>query len=172
VAAGRRAGLSFDSPWISDYTETDGRLGTLSSKAGNHRSSARRQTMALKLTLKPGEKMIIGGAVVRNGVSKAELFIENKVPLLREKDIMGEKDARTVAERIYFTVQLMYIDQESLVDHHNAYWHYVGQLTKAAPSSIALVDQISEKIVSNQYYQALKLSRKLMDYEKEIMSRV
>ena len=47
--------------------------------------------MALKLSLKPGEKMIIGGAVVKNGDAKAELFIENQVPLLREKDIMRRK---------------------------------------------------------------------------------
>jgi flagellar protein FlbT len=128
--------------------------------------------MALKLSLKPGEKLIIGGAVVTNGDSKAELFIENKVPLLREKDILGEKDANTVARKIYFTIQLMYIDPENLVDHHHAYWKYVKEMTKAAPSTVPLIDQISEKIVGNNHYQALKLSRKLMDYEKEIMSRV
>ncbi len=128
--------------------------------------------MALKLSLKPGEKMIIGGAVVKNGDAKAELFIENKVPLLREKDIMGATEAQTVAEKIYFTIQLMYIDQENLVNHHNTYWNYVQEMTKAVPSTVALIDQISEKIVGNNYYQALKLSRKLMDYEKEIMSRV
>ena len=128
--------------------------------------------MALKLSLKPGEKMIIGGAVVKNGDTKAELFIENKVPLLRKKDIMVENDAQTVAEKIYFTIQLMYIDQENLINHHNTYWNYVQELSKAAPSTIALIDQISEQIVGNNYYQALKLSRKLMDYEKEIMSRV
>ena len=128
--------------------------------------------MALKLSLKPGEKMILGGAVVKNGDSKTELFIENKVPLLREKDIMGENDAQTVAEKIYFTIQLMYIDQENLINHHNTYWNYVQDMSKAAPSTIALIDQISEKIVGNNYYQALKLSRKLIDYEKEIMSRV
>ncbi len=128
--------------------------------------------MALKLSLKPGEKMIIGGAVVKNGDAKAELFIENQVPLLREKDIMGEKDAITVARKIYFTIQLMYIDQENLINHHNTYWNYVKEITLAAPSTIPLVDQISEKIVGNNYYQALKLSRKLIDYEKEIVSRV
>lgn len=128
--------------------------------------------MALKISLKPGEKMIIGGAVVKNGDAKAELFIENKVPLLREKDIMGENDARTVAQKIYFTIQLMYIDQENLVNHHNTYWTYVQEMTNAAPSTLTIIDQISEKIVGNNYYQALKLSRKLMDYEKEIMSRV
>lgn len=128
--------------------------------------------MALKLSLKPGEKMIIGGAVVTNGDNKAELFIENKVPLLREKDILGEKDANTVARKIYFTIQLMYIDPENLVDHHNSYWNYVKEITKAAPSTLSLIDQISEKIVATRYYQALKLARKLMDYEKEILSRV
>lgn len=128
--------------------------------------------MALKLSLKPGEKMIIGGAVVKNGDAKAELFIENQVPLLREKDIMGEKDAKTIARKIYFTIQLMYIDQENLINHHNTYWNYVKEISQAAPSTIPLIDQISENIVGSKYYQALKLARKLMDYEKEIMSRV
>ncbi len=128
--------------------------------------------MALKLTLKPGERMIIGGAVVTNGANKAELFIENNVPLLREKDIMSEEDADTVAKQIYFTIQLMYIDQENLINHHNTYWNHVQQTIKAAPTTVGLIDQISEKIVSNKYYQALKLARQLIDYEKEIMSRV
>ncbi len=128
--------------------------------------------MALKLTLNPGERMIIGGAVVANGTNKTELFIENNVPLLREKDIMGEADADSIAKQIYFTIQLMYIDPENLVNHHNAYWHLVQQTIQAAPTTVGLIDQISEKIVSSKYYQALKLARQLIDYEKEIMSRV
>jgi len=128
--------------------------------------------MALKIALKPGERMIIGGAVIKNGDAKTELFIQNKVPLLREKDILSEKEAQTVAQKIYFTIQLMYIDQENRVSHHNAYWNFVEEMAKAAPSTTSLIDQISEKIVESQYYQALKLSRKLIDYEKEIMSRV
>jgi flagellar protein FlbT len=66
----------------------------------------------------------------------------------------------------------MYIDQENRITHHNTYWNFVKEMVKAAPSTIPLIDQISEKIVDNLYYQALKLSRKLIDYEKEIMSRV
>ena len=128
--------------------------------------------MALKLTLKPGERMIIGGAVVANGPNKTELSIENNVTLLREKDIMGEADADTVAKQIYFTIQLMYIDQENLVHHHNTYWNHVQQTVKAAPTTVGLIDQISEKIVSSKYYQALKLARQLIEYEKEILSRV
>ncbi len=128
--------------------------------------------MPLKLTLKPGERMIIGGAVVTNGAGKTDLFVENNVPLLREKDIMGEKDADTIAKQIYFTIQLMYIDPENLVSHHNAYWHLVQQTIKNAPSTVALIDQIREKIVANNHYQALKLTRKLIALEKEIIDRV
>ncbi len=128
--------------------------------------------MALKLTLKPGERMIIGGAVVANGPNKAELFIENNVPLLREKDIMGEADADTIAKQIYFTIQLMYIDPDNLINHHNSYWNLVQETIKAAPTTVSLIDQISEQIVSNKYYHALKLARKLIEYEKEITSRV
>ena len=128
--------------------------------------------MPLKLTLKPGERMIIGGAVVTNGAGKTDLFVENNVPLLREKDIMGEKEADTIAKQIYFTIQLMYIDPDNLINHHNAYWRLIQQTVKAAPSTVELVDRISEKIVANNYYQALKLTRKLITYEKEIMDRV
>jgi flagellar protein FlbT len=128
--------------------------------------------MPLKLTLKPGERMIIGGAVVTNGAGKTDLFVENNVPLLREKDIMGEKEADTIAKQIYFTIQLMYIDPENLVSHHNTYWHLVQQTIKTAPSTVALIDQISEKIVASNHYQALKLTRRLIALEKEIMDRV
>ena len=128
--------------------------------------------MPLKLTLKPGERMIIGGAVVTNGAGKTDLFVENNVPLLREKDIMGEKEADTIAKQIYFTIQLMYIDPENLINHHNVYWRLIQQTVKAAPSTVALIDRISEKIVANKYYQALKLTRKLIAYEKEITNRV
>ncbi len=46
--------------------------------------------MALKIALKPQEKVIIGGAVIQNGKNRSELLVENNVAILREKDIMRE----------------------------------------------------------------------------------
>lgn len=128
--------------------------------------------MALKITLKPHERIILGGAVVTNGDSKCEFLIENKVTLLREKDIMGEGDANSPSRRIYFTIQLMYIDNDNLATHHKSYWQLVREVVKAAPSTIGLIDQISEHIVSNQYYQALKIARELIEYEQEVIRSV
>ena len=128
--------------------------------------------MPLKITLKPNERMIVGGAVISNGKTRCDLLIENKVPILRQKDIMREKDANSPCRKIYFTIQLMYIDEENLTEHHNTYWRLVQDIVKAAPSMLALIDQISEYILNNKYYQALRLARKLIDYEQEIIDRV
>jgi hypothetical protein len=55
------------------------------------------------------ERLIVDGAVIRNGGKASVLFIENVIPILREKDIMGEKEADTPCKRIYFILQLMYL---------------------------------------------------------------
>lgn len=129
--------------------------------------------MALRITLKPQEKMIIGGAVVTNGNGSAcNLIIENKVPILREKDILSEKDARSQCSKIYFIIQLMYIDEEGLAKHQKAYWELVQELVRAAPSTLLLIDQISEEVVAGRYYPALKLARSLIEYEQEVISCV
>jgi flagellar protein FlbT len=128
--------------------------------------------MPLKIVLKPGERMVIDGAVIRNGETKTEFTIENRVPLLRQKDILAEKDAHTVCRRIYYIIQLMYIDKTDPVTHHAAYWKLVHPLVAAVPSTVKLVDQISAQILAGHHYQALKLAKKLVAYEEEVINRV
>ncbi len=123
--------------------------------------------MALKLTLKPGERMILGGAVVTNAGGRCELIVENEVPILRQKNIMSQKEADSPARRIYFVVQLMYIDEQNIVSHHNLYWQLVREFIQAAPSAVGIIDAISEHIVNRNYYKALKTARKLIAYEQE-----
>jgi flagellar protein FlbT len=129
--------------------------------------------MALKIALKPGERMLIGGAVVKNGSRQTtELIVENNAPVLREKDILNEKEANTPCSRIYFAIQLMYIDTENLATHHESYWKLVRPLLKAAPRLTGLIDQVNEHILNGKYYQALKLAAELIAYEKEITGNV
>lgn len=128
--------------------------------------------MALKITLKPLEKIIIAGAVITNGKVKTNLMIANKVPVLRQKDIMTEKSADTPCRRIYLVIQLMYIDRKNIKIYHNNYWQLVRELIGAAPSTLNLIDAISGKILADQYYKALKLTQKLIDYEQEVLKSV
>jgi flagellar protein FlbT len=129
--------------------------------------------MALKITLKPNEKMFLGGTVIINGSStSSDLIIEYKVPILRQKDILSEKDANSPSKRIYFAIQLMYIDEENRNIHQNIYLKLAKELVQAAPSTTGLIDKISEYIISDKYYPALKLAKKLTVYEEEALSCV
>jgi flagellar protein FlbT len=128
--------------------------------------------MALKLTLKPHEKLIIGGAVIINGSARSDLIIENNVPILREKGIMSIKDADSPCKRIYFAIQLMYVDEKNITDHHKTYWELVKDVAEAAPSRKEQLTEISEHIIAGRYYQALKITRKLIDYEQEAINNV
>jgi flagellar protein FlbT len=123
--------------------------------------------MALKINLKPGERIIVGGAVITNGKNATSFLIENNVPILRQKDILTESQANTPCRRIYLVVQLMYIEPANLAWHHNTYWSLVKSVVKAAPSTLSLIDRMSDLILNNHYYQALKVTKKLIEYEEE-----
>lgn len=116
--------------------------------------------------------MIIGGAVITNGGQKCNFMVENKVPILREKDILSAEDADSPARRIYFAIQLMYIDGNNLKSHHKQYWGLVKDFLEAAPSALGIIDQISEAILEANYYKALKNCQKLIAYEEEVIARV
>ena len=126
--------------------------------------------MALKLSLKPHEKIIIGGAVIKNGVSGCHLVVENNVPILRQADIITEHEATTPCRRIYLAIQLMYIAEKQSADLHPIYWELVRELLEAAPSMKDLISLISQAILDEKYYQALKLTKKLMAYEEELLN--
>jgi flagellar protein FlbT len=128
--------------------------------------------MALKISLKPRERLIVGGAVISNGNSKSELIVENNVPVLREKDIIREKDADSPCKRVYFAIQLMYVDRENLTEHHKTYWELVRDVSEAAPSRRLVLQEISNNVLNGRYYKALKLTRNLIAYEQEAIENV
>ena len=130
--------------------------------------------MPLKLTLKPNEKVLIGTAVITNAGQKAEIIIQNTVPVLRERDIITEARADTLAKQIYFIVLSMYVDQKNEGEYHKIYFKLVKELFNALPDqrSLALVMAMSQKILEGNHYQALKECRKLINFESEVLANV
>ncbi len=117
--------------------------------------------------------MIVGGAVIANGnIKNTDLIIENNVPILRQKDILSEQEATSPCSRIYFLIQLMYIDEENIATHQQTYWELVRELLDAVPRLTGHIDQINENILSGNCYRALKLASELIDYEQEILEYV
>jgi flagellar biosynthesis repressor protein FlbT len=124
--------------------------------------------VALKIELKPNERVILGDCVVTNTGPRTRLVIEGAVPILREKDIITLSGADTPAKRIYFVVQLMYTSRRP-EDHQGLYLRLVRDILKAAPSTRRYIDRINNRMLTGDLYKALKETRKLIAYEKELL---
>src|SRR5471032_989467 len=90
--------------------------------------------MALKVELKPGERIVIGECVITNDDQRTRLLIECSAPVLREKDIMTAERANTPGKRIYLAVQLMYPASDPRT-HHEVYFALSRDIVGAAPST-------------------------------------
>jgi flagellar protein FlbT len=125
--------------------------------------------MALKVELKPGERILIGECVVTNTDQRTRLLIDGAAPILREKDIMTPDRADTPAKRIYLAVQLMYTSREPQ-RHHDTYFSLVRDIVQAAPSTWSFIETINNRILTGQMYKALKDTKKLIAYEEELLA--
>jgi flagellar biosynthesis repressor protein FlbT len=125
--------------------------------------------MALKVELKPGERIIIGESVVTNQQQRARLLIDGTAPILREKDIMTADRANTPAARVYLAVQLMYTSRDPR-PHHDIYFTLIGDILAAAPSTRPFIENMNNHILTGQMYKALKEAKKLIAYERELLN--
>ncbi len=125
--------------------------------------------MALKVELKPGEKLLVGNCIITNSDQRTRLFIDGHAPILREKDILTSETANTPAKRIYLAVQLMYIDNDT-ARAQETYNEMSRDFVAAVPSSLPIVDQINNEILTGSLYKALKASQKLIEYEQDLLN--
>ena len=125
--------------------------------------------MALKVELKPNERIIIGSCVITNVDQRARLLIEGEnTPVLREKDILTPETANTPAKLIYLAVQLMYLDPDPKA-HHLTYFSLLKDMLTVEPSSWAVIEGINNYILEGDLYRALKEAKKLIAHEKELL---
>ena len=125
--------------------------------------------MALRIELKPGERILIGECVITNSDQRTRFVVDGRTPILREKDIMTARRADTPAKRVYLAVQLMYTSRDPR-QHHETYFALLRDFVAAAPSVWPLIENINNQILSGDLYNALKTTRKLIKFEQELLS--
>ena len=124
--------------------------------------------MALVIDLKPGEKILIGDAVITNDAQRTRLHIAGSSPILREKDVLQEEEADTPCKKIYFLIQCMYLAADP-GSYHEKYFKLVQEVQKASPTSAIFFMQINDEILKGTYYKAMKLGKELIEHERELI---
>ena len=129
--------------------------------------------MPLKLSLKPHEKFVLNGAVVQNGDRRGVLVLQNKASVLREKDIMQAEEADSPARRVYFPVMMMYLDESGAARCYDEFVRRMGEFMGVIRNPDILADcvNVSKHVLSREYYKALMICRRLIEYEDERIGR-
>ena len=124
--------------------------------------------MPLKLSLKPGEKFVLNGAVLTNGDRRASLVIENKASILRDRDILQADEANTPVKRIYFPIMMLYLDPEQSQHYYDEFVLRMSEFMAAVTDRDALATcvAISRDVLQTHYYKALIKCRQLFDFEQ------
>src|SRR5882724_3692057 len=117
--------------------------------------------MALKVELKPFERIIIGESVITNSETRTHFLIDGDAPILREKDILTAETANTPVKRLYLCVQMMYLEKD-IGKYQDIYLEFVKDLLEAVPSFRKEIEAASKLILSGSLYSSLKEIRKLI----------
>ncbi|MEM1138459.1 MAG: flagellar biosynthesis repressor FlbT [Pseudomonadota bacterium] len=130
--------------------------------------------MPLKLTLKPGERFVLNGAVIVNGDKRSSLVIQNQACILRERDILREDEVDTPAKRIYFPIMMMYLEPTARSDWYDEFvirmTEFMGVVT--SPDLMASCLAVSRDVMENNLYPALTKCRQLIALEGERLANV
>jgi flagellar protein FlbT len=127
--------------------------------------------MGLVLTLKPQERIILGGAVVRNnGAYSTQLMIETHTPILRCPDILPESKTNSPCSRIYMAIELLYIQPEQREETMKLYLALTSEVLAAASSTAPLLEEVSRLVIAGEYYKALQKMKRLLRYEKSLLN--
>jgi flagellar biosynthesis repressor protein FlbT len=126
--------------------------------------------MALKVVLKPFERIVIGQSLVTNSETRTTFLIDGEAPILREKDILTAETANTPVKRLYLCIQLMYLEND-IPKYQDLYMGFVKDLLEAVPSFRTSIETASKLIVSGSLYNSLKEIRKLIRREEELLRR-
>ena len=127
----------------------------------------------LVLELRPGEAMIINGALVRFRTrSRVELVA--KARFMFGKQIMSPDQADTPARRIYFALQCAYIGEPEERESGLQRAHELIHAFKAATTSALareILDRAEAAALADNCYLALKLARRVVSHEDTVLGR-
>jgi len=125
----------------------------------------------LVLELRQGDLMVVNGAPIRFR-NRARIELAAKARFLFGKQIMAPEAATTPARRIYFALQTAYIGtEEERAGGLRAAQALIGDFQAATTSALAreMLNQALEFAAADDCYAALKLARRVMRHEEEVL---
>ena len=113
--------------------------------------------MPLKVVLKPGETLVVNGAVIGSGDRTATIFLHNEAQFLRGRDMLCAEEAVGPERTLYHAIQRAYLGEGTESEVHAA----LAELRRARPDALEDICAIAELLSLRRHYQALRRCRAL-----------
>lgn len=122
--------------------------------------------MALKLNIKPGEKLFIPGGTIEIAASGTiAIALNGNIAIIREGDYLSQGQTHTPARQMCFALQSVYLSVDGASKIHS----YADALRKFKPASEESSDLLSElngHVYEGDIFRALKVCRKIVQLEE------
>ena len=129
----------------------------------------------LVLKLGPHERVLINGAVIKNGERRSRLAVMTpNANILRLKDAIHPGEVNTPVRRVCYIAQLVLSGDAAPADARMQLLRGIEQLSQVLTDydSRALLTAATAAVLDNQHYQALKALRALLPREERLMAAV
>ena len=124
----------------------------------------------LKLTLRPHERVVVNGCVIRNGDRRQALTVENRADIVRESDLLKPEARATPVSKVYFLLQTALIRPETREQAIPLIQKGLVDLACCFGSEMRSRVMVAANHVSaSDYYKALSEMRAVLRYEAELM---
>lgn len=127
---------------------------------------------ALKISLKPNEKIYINGAVLRVD-RKVSIELLNDVQFLLENHVLQADEASTPLRQLYFIVQIMLMNPDGAGQALSMFRKSLPLLLASFTDEQikAALKNIDRQVSEGHLFEALKAIRTLYRLEEAILSR-
>lgn len=129
--------------------------------------------MPLRLTLKPDERIIVNGCVIRNASRRQTLTIENRADVVRGHDLLKESEAVTPVTRVYFMIQTVLVAAELREDFTPQIQKKLAELfTVFGADHTDSIVKAANFVSLGDYYKALRELSGLIKYEHRLLELI
>ncbi|MGV6810850.1 MAG: flagellar biosynthesis repressor FlbT [Brevirhabdus sp.] len=129
--------------------------------------------MALRLTLKPNERIVVNGCVLRNVDRRQMLIVENHADVVRETDLLDEGSARTPVKEVYFFIQSVLLDAKIRDKLIPVIQTKLGKLVPVFHDEIAgNIFEAANNVSCGNYYKAMRALKPVLEYEEELYKMI
>ncbi len=129
--------------------------------------------MGLRLTLKPNERILINGCVVRNTDRRQLLVIETHADIVREADLLKESEARTPVKEVYFFIQAALLDPDKRKKLVPIIQKRLGKLAPVFHDEVSQhIFEAASHVAQADFYKGMRALRPLIEYEARLFEMI